>query len=251
LLDDGAGLIGCRGGLVTPVNPHARRCGILHSGDPTAVLDAVLDHLHRTRRRARQRRRRKLESGWQTEWRTESADQERAMTGVLRIERSSWKDRESTSMCSEPRAASFHGRLAREFSGHGGLRIELLHLDPHPVAHIFGVALNGVHYALKTSYDEAYRAWSPGLVLFQYVIERAFAEGLEAFDFLGTESRWKQEMSNDSRRHVDACAFVDDAWRCRLDASVGQHARQLVIARAPALVSLRRALPQMRRRRPG
>jgi len=88
-------------------------------------------------------------------------------------------------------------------------------------------------------------------VLFQYVIEHAFAARLETFDFLGTGSRWKDELSNDVRRHVDACAFADDAWKCRLDASVGQRVKPMIAARAPRIVALRRRLVQRRRRPSG
>ena len=85
------------------------------------------------------------------------------------------------------------------------------------MAHILGAVYRGTYYALKTSYDEAYRAWSPGIVLFRHAIRKAFEDGLATFDFLGADSRWKSELANDARLHVDACAFAGSAWRCRWD----------------------------------
>ena len=108
------------------------------------------------------------------------------------------------------------------------------------MAHLLGVAHRGTYYALKTSYDEAYRAWSPGIVLFQHAIRKAFEDGLATFDFLGDDSRWKGELANDRRAHVDACAFAGSALRCRWDRARVARIKPFLEERAPALVALRR-----------
>ena len=297
LLDDREGSLGCPHSLVTPVNPHARRCSLLAAGDPGPVVAAALAHLERTRRGSRMRlrccdasspvvaalegrrplslirqkdcspiirlegdweaylasrprhlrrelarKRKRLETEWDAKWVSvaDSAGAERAMTDVLRIERSSWKDREGTSLVSEPGASAFYARIARNCAARGWLRLELLYLDGEPVAHILGVAHRGTCYALKTSYDEAYRAWSPGIVLFQHAIRKAFEDGLHTFDFLGDDSRWKTELANDQRAHVDACAFSGSALRCRWDRARVVRIKPFLEERAPALVMLRR-----------
>ena len=162
------------------------------------------------------------------------------MTDVLRIEQNCWKEREGTSLVSEPGASSFYTRIARNCAARGWLRLELLYLDGQPVAHLLGVAYRGTYYALKTSYDEAYRAWSPGVVLFQYAIRKAFEDGLATFDFLGADSRWKTELANDQRAHVDACAFSRSALHCRWDRARVARIKPFLEERAPALVALRR-----------
>ncbi len=55
LLDDREGEIGCPRSLVAPVNPHARRCGLLADGDPGTVVAAMLSHMEGTRRASRMR----------------------------------------------------------------------------------------------------------------------------------------------------------------------------------------------------
>ncbi len=299
LLDDEHGEIGCPGSLVTPVNPHARRCSIVHDGRAVQILDAIGAHLDTGRRGARLRvrcgdaassvtdavahrpgpslirevegsplikmggtwdeylaalpgrsrrdlgrKRRKLEAAWDVTWTTavDPDAHERAMTDVLRIERSSWKEREGTSIGSEPEAAPFYSRLGRACARRGRLRIEVLSLDGRPVAHIWGVVFKGTYSALKTSYDEAYRAWSPGVVLFQYVIERSFDEGLDTFDFLGRPDRWKDDLATEVRCHVDACVFAPGALRCRWCAMRRTRIKPLVEARAPVLLDLKQAL---------
>ncbi len=57
------------------------------------------------------------------------------------------------------------------------------------------------------------------MVLFQHAIRKAFEDGLATFDFLGADARWKSELANDLRAHVDACAFAGSALRCRWTAS--------------------------------
>jgi len=303
LLDDREGSIGCPRSLVTPVNPHARRCALLAFRDPGPVVEAVLAHLERTRRRSRvrlrccdaaspavaafeacgsrhvmrvkegtpiirlegdwddylrsrdrrvrhqlSRKRKRLEAEWDAKWVSvaDAAQADRALTEVLGIERRSWKDREGTSLLSEPGARAFYTRVARDCAARGWLRIELLHLDGEPVAHLFGVVFRGTYYALKTSYDEAYRAWSPGIVLFQHVIRRAFEENLHTFDFLGEDARWKSELANGRRAHVDACAFSADALRCRWDRVRVDKVKPFLEERAPALLALRRRLTEQR-----
>ena len=296
LLDDRDGEIGCPRSLVTPVNPHARRCGLLADGDPGTVMAAMLSHLEGTRRTSRMRlrccdaasaavtiiegqaprslvrgkdptpiirldggweaylasrsrhlrrelarKRKRLDLEWDAKWIgvADPAGVERAMTDVLRIERNSWKDRQGTSMVSEPLAAAFYARMTRSCAARGWLRIELLYLDGQPVAHLLAAVHRGTYYALKTSYDEAYRAWSPGVVLFQHAIRNAFEGGLATFDFLGDESRWKDELANDFRHHVDACAFSGSAWRCRWDRVRVDRVKPFMEGRAPGLAALR------------
>ena len=176
LLDDREGSLGCPHSLVTPVNPHARRCSLLAAGDPGPVVAAVLAHLERTRRGSRMRlrccdasspvvaalerrrplslmrqkdaspiirlegdweeylasrprhlrhelarKRKRLETEWDAKWVSvaDAAGAERAMTDVLRIERNSWKDREGTSLVSEPGASAFYTRIARNCAARG------------------------------------------------------------------------------------------------------------------------------------
>jgi len=188
------------------------------------------------------RKQKRLEAEWDAKWVhvADAAGAERAMTDVLRIERNSWKHPAGTSLVSEPGAAAFYGRIARGAAAAGWLRVELLYLDGKPVAHIMGVGYRGTYYALKTSYDEAYRAWSPGIVLFQHAIHKAFEDGFRTFDFLGADARWKSELANDRRAHVEVCAFAASALRCRWDRFRVDRVKPFLEERAPALVALRR-----------
>jgi CelD/BcsL family acetyltransferase involved in cellulose biosynthesis len=76
----------------------------------------------------------------------------------------------------------------------GWLRVYQLHLQSRVAAGVIcfpsatGLLLWG------TGYDEALRAWSPGIVLFSMVMRRAIEERAASFDFGRGEARYKQEL---------------------------------------------------------
>lgn len=227
-----------------------RRSGSLEQSESASPIvqvegswDEYLSARPRHLRRELKRKRRKLESTWPVRWRTtgDASTYERAMADVLRVERNSWKHRQGTSFLSEPNSAAFYNRVARGCAAKGWLRLELLYLDDLPVAHIFGVQFKGTYYALKTSYDEVYRAWSPGNVLFQYVLRRVFDDDrLAVFDFLGSGAHWKEEIANATREHVDACAFGPTALRCQWCAARESLVKPWLKRRFPRAVALAR-----------
>lgn len=168
-------------------------------------------------RRELRRKRKKLERAGQFEIRVVTTPEQcdYAMEQVFHVERKSWKEREGTSLTTEPGAGGFYATLARLCAGRGWLRIYLLYLNGRPIAHIIGVKFRNAYTALKTSYDETYEALSPGIVLFGHALQEAFEAKLGLFDFAGHESRWKQELATHSETHLDVCAFSRGCVGCR------------------------------------
>ncbi|HET8948352.1 MAG TPA: GNAT family N-acetyltransferase, partial [Candidatus Polarisedimenticolia bacterium] len=56
-------------------------------------------------------------------------------------------------------------------------------------------------YMLKAGYDSEYAPISPSSLLVRTVLERAFAEQVEEFDFLGGLDGWKTSWTKSSRSH--------------------------------------------------
>ena len=219
------------------------------SGDWDDYLRSRSSHF----RREQARKCKKLEGAWNVRWTTArtAKEWERAMTDVLVIERNSWKDRAGTSFLTEDGVASFYSNLARRCASRQWLRLHLLYLDDRPVAHIYGLVYKGEFYAVKTTYDEAYRSWSPGLVLFQYVIRQALQDGVSVFDLLGEESRWKREIANDSRQYAHLCVYSTMQGRCDWCALRENTLKPFLRTNAPQAVELvkkaRRNLPILSR----
>ncbi len=132
---------------------------------------------------------------------------EKAIVDILKIERNSWKEKQGTSFTADPKLALFYSDIARYTAQKGWYRSYILYLNSNPIAHLFGIAYQNKYYALKTSYDLNYRNLSPGVVLFQLVLQDVFEAKISEFDFLGVESRWKNELASGLRKHVDVYLY--------------------------------------------
>jgi CelD/BcsL family acetyltransferase involved in cellulose biosynthesis len=130
-----------------------------------------------------------------------------AMRNILKIERNSWKEKEGTSFTAVPGLQGFYLDVAEAFAKKQCFCTYLLYLNSVPIAHLFGIAYENRYYALKTSYDESYKELSPGVVLFTYVLQDIFQSSLKELDFLGVESRWKNEIASDARNLVNIFVY--------------------------------------------
>lgn len=153
---------------------------------------------------------------------------ERELPAILEIERKSWKQGNGSSFSAQPDIARFYVQLARLCSARGWFRSYLLYLGGLPAAHIFGVEYGNGYYALKTSYDEDLAAASPGVVLFAAAIEDAFSRRLKFFDLLGLQARWKLELANARREHVNVCLFAPTNLHCQSCRLLETHVKPFV-----------------------
>jgi hypothetical protein len=129
------------------------------------------------------------------------------MRDILSIERNSWKEKEGTSFTAVPGLQEFYLDVAETFARKHCLCTYLVYLNSVPIAHLFGIAYENRYYALKTSYDESYKELSPGVFLFTSALQDMFQSGLKELDFLGVESRWKNEIASDSRNLVNIFVY--------------------------------------------
>jgi hypothetical protein len=169
-------------------------------------------------RRELRRKQRNLAKVHEVKW-TVTSDLEswqRVLPDLMHIERNCWKEKAGSSFTADRNVGQFYATLAEAWARQGLLRLYLLYLDQRPVAHFFGVVFNKTYFALKTSFDEAYRAHSPGTVLFTFALEDTFNQGLSFFDLLGEKSRWKCDFATDVAQTVSICAYSSGLLRCHL-----------------------------------
>lgn len=106
---------------------------------------------------------------------TEPAALRSAVEAFARIEAAGWKGRAGTAYACSPDTASY---LRASFVGTSNGRpiayADLLTLDGEPIAVNLNLQVGRTVLALKTTYDEAYRRFSPGLVLEYCVIRDLF-----------------------------------------------------------------------------
>jgi CelD/BcsL family acetyltransferase involved in cellulose biosynthesis len=129
----------------------------------------------------------------------------------LAVEASGWRGTQGTAIQSQPDTARFYRQVARWAATRGSLRIAFLRLSGRPLAFDYCLEEAGVHYLIKTGYDQAYLRFAPGVLLRQEMVERAFSIGLRTYEFLGADDPWKAEWADRSRERRRVQAFAPSA----------------------------------------
>lgn len=125
----------------------------------------------------------------------------------FRVEASGWKGEGGTAVTSDAVTRAFYTDVARWAAARGWLRLGFLRLDGRALAFDLAIEADGVHYLLKTGYDEEWRSAAPGVLLRRDALRRAFAGGLQSYEFLGDATEWKREWTDSVRERVALEAF--------------------------------------------
>lgn len=101
---------------------------------------------------------------------------EQACAAFAELEAKGWKGRRGSAFTQHPARLAFLQGVTREFAADGDCRIDRLTLDGQTIA--AGIVLGGGPRALywKTTYDEHYGAFSPGVLLTLDVTDRQIAD---------------------------------------------------------------------------
>ena len=115
------------------------------------------------------------------------------------VEAAGWKGAARTAIASDPALAAFYRQAASWAADRRWLRLAFLRLDGRALAFDLTLEAHGRHYLIKTGYDPAFTSLSPGLLLRLHMLERAFATGLESYEFCGAAEPWKLEWAQSTR----------------------------------------------------
>lgn len=160
------------------------------------------------RRTLRNRRRRLMGQGaLALEVNDGRADLGRRLEEGFEVEARSWKGDAGTAIGSRPETRRFYSDLAHWAAGRGSLRLAFLRVEGRPVAFEFAIEDGRVHYMLKGGYDRAHARAAPGTLLRVEMLARAFARGLERYEFLGQEEPWKREWTDTSHERAVVQVF--------------------------------------------
>lgn len=110
---------------------------------------------------------------------------------VFRVEGAGWKGRSGSGLLANERVRKFIARYSEMASDRGTLALCFLEVAEQPIATILGVVCEKRFWVLKIGYDEAWARCSPGIQLTMETIRYAFDQGLEAYEFLGSEESWQ------------------------------------------------------------
>ena len=127
---------------------------------------------------------------------------EELLQTMVAIEKKSWKSEAAVAIGANEIELAYHRLLLRFLATSGALSANVLFIGGVPAAYNLCCVDRGWHGQLKTSYDEAFRDLSPGGVVVDAAIKRAFDQGAAEFDYLGDDDSYKRQWTTDVRPHV-------------------------------------------------
>ncbi len=92
-----------------------------------------------------------------------------------------------------------------EWMARGWLRLHCLEIDGNPSAMAYCCRFRERMFMVQAGFDPAYAKWSPGSVVLGYALERAGAEGCEAY--LRGVHGYKERLATDVRHTVSYVAY--------------------------------------------
>jgi hypothetical protein len=138
-----------------------------------------------------------------------------ACRDAWRLEASGWKDREGTSIGSDPAVEKFYTLLAERAADRGWLRLLFLTVGDRRIAVSYGACYDQRLFLFKTGYDREFHTCSPFKLLTYFAAQEGYARGLREIDFLGDTEPWKQEWTSTTRGH-DWLFIFSNSKRARL-----------------------------------
>ena len=154
---------------------------------------------------------------------TEEGGFDERLSEGLAVEHSGWKGKRGTAIASQRATRAFYADIASWLARRGWLRLAFLRLNGRAIAFDLAAEMDGVHYLVKTGYDETLRSLAPGMVLRHEMILRCIRSGCRSYEFLGSEMPWKRVWTRTSHDRLQLHAFA---------ATVPGRADWLIVSRA-------------------
>ena len=126
---------------------------------------------------------------------------------VFRIEGIGWKGRAGSALLSNAHVRRVVSRYSEMACERGELRICFLEVGGAPIATLLAVEYARRFWVLKMGYDERWAQCSPGIQLTLETIRYVFEQGLEGYEFLGSEESWQMTWPHDSRAFLSLVLY--------------------------------------------
>lgn len=119
----------------------------------------------------------------------------------FRIEANAWKGSAGTGIACAPELRQFYAKFARRAAERGWLRLNFLRAGDRRVAFDYSLHYRNRVFLLKLGYESEFSAYSPSQLLLSMVLQAAFEQGVERYDFLGEFVEWKRSWAQESTSH--------------------------------------------------
>jgi len=134
----------------------------------------------------------------------------------------SWKHDEGKALTSRGESMRFFAALTEAAGRRGSLLVWILRLNGSAIAMEYNLTEDGIVYALRADYDQAYRQSSPGAFLEYHIFQRLFSEGCRAYHAgPGSDAyklRWTEELSRNvmvtvfNRGVANQALWLTETW---------------------------------------
>jgi CelD/BcsL family acetyltransferase involved in cellulose biosynthesis len=148
---------------------------------------------------------------------------EAALAGLedyIALEARGWKGQAGTALANEPDGLSYFRAIVAQFAASDRIAVDQIRLDGKPIAIGLTVEADGHNMLWKTTFDEDFSRFGPGMLLNMAVTRRLFATGRASLDSGMTEFSSPDLMPWSGRRDM-ARATLD------LGAGIAGHAERL------------------------
>lgn len=132
---------------------------------------------------------------------------EELLSEGFRVEAAGWKGARGTAINADADTELFYREVARWAAPRGYLRLAFLRAGDRAAAFDFALEDRGAHWLAKTGYLPDAHAFAPGQLMREAMLDRAFAQGLTSYEFLGRDDRWKLEWTRQCRPMARVQAF--------------------------------------------
>jgi CelD/BcsL family acetyltransferase involved in cellulose biosynthesis len=131
---------------------------------------------------------------------------------VMKVEAAGWKGRGGSALLVNARVRRFFEDLSRRFATRGELRVFLLRLNGTAIAVQLGIEQGGRYWALKRGFDEAWRQYSPGILLTSAAVAHMLDQRRAGYEFLGSPEDWQRQWEPQERA-LCALAYYPQSLR--------------------------------------
>ena len=163
--------------------------------------DQYFSGLSREFRRSLRRGRRNAQSAYAVTYTSacRGSDRSRLLQTFIDLHHERWKSRDGSQALPDSSLVQFHEQWSRLALDRGWLRLSILSFDETPVAGTYGFAYGGKLYFYLTGFNPAYATYGVGRMCLEESLQEAFEEGLEEYDFLHGDEKYKYHWARDSR----------------------------------------------------
>lgn len=123
------------------------------------------------------------------------------LSQLEQLHQKSWGTRGEPGSFANPTFKRFHEDFVRRESATGKVQLIRLNVGNHGVGYLYNMVHGGHVLQYQSGFDYEFSdstSWRPGVICHTLAIEHYLSSGMETYDFLAGDQRYKKELSTAS-----------------------------------------------------